>query len=270
MIGVSRGITSINGIFTVNVTGSNTFTLTGQSCSGTYTVDSAHVVVNALTAPVQPNRQEIVMVRPGEEVRRVAIHRAKIYNGGSLLGYFATPRASISRDARYIAFASNLGVPEQSSVWVADLGIPVATTRLTVKAVDAADTKAILNYDVPSGEGSATIQISASPSLSSPVVNAVDGSTGTSRQYVLTGLSAGPDYWYRITTGKFAAQGRFRTSSTLTGTALLQVTRGGGGTIQYGSTSALGLSSASPLSVTVNRGVHYYDAGAGVQAVVVR
>lgn len=270
MIGGSRGITSINGIFAVTVTGSNTFTLNGQTCSGTYTTDSAHVVLNALTAPVQPNRQEIVMVRPGEEVRRVAIHRSKIYNGGSLLGYYATPRASISRDARYIAFASNLGVPEQTSVWVADLGVPIATTRLTVKALDTADTKAVLNYDVPAGEGSATILISASPSLSGPVINAVDGAMAPSRQYVLTGLSAGTDYWYRITTGKFAAQGRFRTSSTLTGTALLQVARGGGGTIQYGPSSALGNSSASPLSVTVNRGVYYYDAGAGVQAVVVR
>jgi hypothetical protein len=270
MIGGGAGMDGINGIFTISVTGTTTFTLTGQSCSGVYTAGSAHVVINNPTAPTQPNRQEIVVARPGHEVRRVAIHRSKIYNGGSLLGYFATPRASISRDGRYIAFASNYGVPEHPSVWLADLGAPTTTTRLLVKAVDAASSQAVLNYEVPAGEAGATILVSASPSLSNPVVNAADGLSGTSRQYVLTGLAAQTDYWYRITTGRYATQGQFRTMAPLTGTSVLRVERGGGGSIQHGPTSSLGFTSASPLLVTVNRGLYYYNAGSGVQAVVVR
>jgi len=270
LIGGGLGTTGMNGVFSISVTGTNTFTLTGQTCSGSYTAGSAHVVPNTLTASTLPNRQEIVIVRPGEDVRRVAIHRTKMYNGGSLLGYFASPRASISRDGRYIAYASNYGIPELSSVWVADVSAPVTSTRLQVKNVDTADTKAVLNYAVPAGEGGATIVVSANPGLSNPVLNAADGLSGDARQFVVSGLSAQTDYWYRITTGRYATQGRFRTGSTLSGTATLRVERGGGGSIQYGPTSALGLSASSPLSVTVNRGVYYYNAGAGVQAIVVR
>ena len=210
------------------------------------------------------------MSRPGEEVRRVAIHRAKIYVGGALSGYYNTPRSSISRDGRYIAFASNLGVPEHPSVWLADTGAPHTTTRLTVKSVNTAGTKAILTYSVPAGQGAATVLISASPSLTSPVVNVSDGSTGQERQYVAAGLTMNTDYWYRVTTGEYTARGRFQTGGALSGAAELRVDRGGGGTVQHGSSPALGTSGASPLRVTVTRGVYYYDAGAGVQSVVVR
>ena len=271
LIGGAAGITSINGVFPITVTGSNTYTLTGHTCSGIYTAGSANSVLNAATATTQPNRQEIVMARPGHEVRRIAIHRAKIYdNGSSLIGYFASPRGSISRDGRYVAFAGNHGIPEASSVWVADTGISTATVRLAVHAVEEADTKAILNYTAPAGEGAATITVSMNPNLSSPLLSASDGLSTSSRQYVALGLTADTDYWYRITTGRFAAQGQFRTAAAMPGTGMLRVERGDGGIIQHGATTSLGSTGASPLEIAVTRGVYYYNAGGTTQAVVVR
>ena len=128
LIGGALGITSINGVFTITQTGSNTLTLDGHTCSGTYTANSAHIVDNVSSASSSPNRQEIVRVRPGEKVWRGAIHRAKTYNGGDLSSYWNSPRASISRDGRYIAFAGSFGIPEHPSVWVADLGVPEVTS----------------------------------------------------------------------------------------------------------------------------------------------
>lgn len=269
LIGGAAGITSINGVFTATVTGATTFTLDGHACAGTYTANSAHVVLNTASATTQPNRQEIVVSRPGQEVRRVAIHRSKIYSGGDLVGYFATPRASISRDGRYVAFASNFGIPEQPSVWIADTGVSQPTGRI-VATFSPADTAAIVNYSVPASQGAATILISASPTLTSPVVNTSDGLGGQARQYVATGLTAGTQYWYRITTGLYATRGTFTTTPTLSGTALLRITKGGGGTIQYGTTPSLGSSGASPLAVSIAKGVVYYNSGGGVQAVVNR
>lgn len=269
-IGGAAGITSINGVFTATVTGSNSLTLNGHTCTGSYTANSAHLARNAATATNWPNRQETVIVRPGEEIRRVAVHRTKMYSGGALLPYYNTPRGSISRDGRYIAFCSNLGVPENPSVWVADTGAPQTSTRIAVTAIDAADTKAIFNYNVPAGQAAATILISASPSLSSPVVNVSDGATAQNRQHVATGLTANTDYWYRVTTGEYTAKGRFQTGGPLSGTAALEIARGDGGAVQHGATVGLGSSGASPLRVTVTRGVYYYDTGAGPRAVVVR
>jgi hypothetical protein len=270
LIGGATGIIGINGVFTVTVTGPNNYTLNGRTCTGTYTANSANSVLNAATASQGPNRQEIVMVRPGHEIRRIAIHRTKIYdNGSTLLGYYATPRASISRDGRYVAFVSNMGIPESSSVYVADAGAPTATVRLAAGTVDEAGTKAILNYTAPAGESGATITVSVNPDLSSPVLSANDGLSSVSRQYVVTGLTANTDYWYRIATGRYAMQGQFRTAAVLLGTSLLRLERGGGGTIRHGPTTELGSSGASPLEITAARGVYYYNMGGATQAVVI-
>ncbi len=270
LIAGARGITSINGVFKITFTGATTFTLDGHGCTGSYVADSGHSTLNRANAPNRPNRQEIVVLRPGHEVRRIAVHRAKIYQGGDLLGYFAAPRASLSRDGQFIAFASNFGHPEHPSVWIADTGVPLATTRLLVKSVEVTDATAIFNYEVPAGEDGATILVSSNPSLTNPVVSEPDGSSDTSRQYVVSGLLPQTNYWYRITTGRYATQGQFRTEARASGSARLHIERGGGGTIQHGPTRALGSSANSPLSVTVSRGIYYYDAGAGVQAVKVR
>lgn len=271
LIGGASGITSINGVFTITVTGPNNYTLNGHTCTSGYTANSANSVPNVATALSKPNRQESIMARPGSEIRRLAMHRSKIYqNGSSLQGYFASPRASISRDGRYVAFASNYGIPEMPSIWVIDTDASITTARVALKGVDAADTKAIINYDVPAGEKAASITISASPDLTAPVVSVSDGGSAVSRQYVAAGLTADTMYYCRIHTGRYSVTGSFRTAPAITGTGTLRVQSGNGSMVQHGATAALGSSGASPLEVTVSRGVYYYNAGGGTQAVVVR
>jgi len=123
------------------------------------------------------------------------------------------------------------------------------------------------NYNVPASQGAATILISASPSLTSPVVNASDSLNALSRQYVATTNRRNrlllPHNGRRV-----SHTGRFQTVATLSSTGTLRLERGGGGTIQHGTTSALGSSGASPL--TPDKGVYYYNAGGGVTATVVR
>ena len=213
-IGGALGITSINGVWTITSTGASTFTLDGHNCTGTYTANSAHSATFAAFSNA-PNRQELVVLRPGQEIRRVAIHRNSMFDtgtgcaGGDHCSYFNSPRASISPNGRFLAYACNFGMLDGLGVCVADLGFDDAV-RLT-SAADPADTLAVLRYNVPADQGAATVLISASPSLTSPVVNAPDGLTAQSRQYVATGLTAATDYFYRVTAGAFSYTGRFRT-----------------------------------------------------------
>lgn len=210
------------------------------------------------------------MSRPGQEVRRLAIHRTKIYNGGALLNYYNTPRASVSRDGRYVAFGSNFGVPEHPSVWVVDTGASHTTTTVSA-TVAQADTSAILNYVVPAGQtGSATIIVSASPSLTSPVVSATDGLTTEGRQYVATGLTANTQYHFRISTIAYSRTGSFRTLPALSGTGRLQLSKGGGGSIAYGATSSLGSTCTSPCDIAPSKGLLYTDSTGVARAVVVQ
>ena len=272
-IGGALGITSINGAWTITSTGASTFSLDGHNCTGTYTANSAHSATFTAFSNA-PNRQELVVLRPGQEIRRVAIHRNSMFEvgtgcaNGDQCSYFNTPRASISPDGRYVGFACNFGMLGGGGVCVADLGFS-DDVRLTSE-ITAADTKALLTYRVPAGQGGGTVLISASPSLTTPLVNAPDGLTAQWRQYVATGLSAATDYFYRVTAGAFSYTGRFRTLPTLSGTGTLRIERGGGGTIQHGATASLGSSGASPLNLSPSRGVYYYNAGSGIVAAVVR
>ena len=130
LIGGSAGITDINGVWTITVTNANNYTLNGHTCGITYTPNSANSVLNVSTASDSPNRQESdVLLFDASVVRRSIIHRAKIYdNGSTLLGYYATPRASISRDGSWVSYESNYGIPEQPSAWVYSTAIPAAPT----------------------------------------------------------------------------------------------------------------------------------------------
>ena len=157
------------------------------------------------------------MVRPGSEVRRLAMHRAKTYgNGTDLLSYFQTPRASISRDGRFVAFASNYGIPEKPSVYVIDAGAPITSTRITLMGADVTGNSVALNYNMPAGEGPASITISENPELMDPVVTANDNSWDGIRQFVTPDLQGDKDYFYRIHSGQFSATGRFRTAGATT------------------------------------------------------
>ena len=80
LVGGAIGVTGVSGVSSVEVTEANTFALSGKSCSGTYQSGTGSYVLNTPTAPNSPNRGEIVVVRPGHEVRRVAHHHAKPYD----------------------------------------------------------------------------------------------------------------------------------------------------------------------------------------------
>ncbi|MFN0104521.1 MAG: hypothetical protein ACKV2U_20840 [Bryobacteraceae bacterium] len=215
LIGGATGAPSINGVFSVTALGPNTYGLNGHTCFIGYDSRSANSVKNIASAPSKPNRQEIIMARPGSEVRRLAIHRSKIYdNGSDLTGYYQSPRASISRDGRFVAFESNYGIPEQPSVYVVDAGAPITSTRIEVTSAEATATTVALNYNVPTGEGPASILVSESPELTDPILIANDNSSSESRQFVAAGLQGDKDYFYRIHSGRFSATGRFRTVSS--------------------------------------------------------
>lgn len=196
------------------------------------------------------------MVRPGQEVRRLAIHRAKLYgNGTDMLSYFQSPRSSLSRDGRFVAFASNQGIPEQPSVYIVDAGAPMVFTKIEVAGTDTTDTKAILNYTVPAGEGPATIRISASPELTNPVIDTADTPQDDGRQFIASGLQENTEYFYRIHSGLYSKTGRFR---TVTAAAMA------------GETEWNGDSKDGGAPRKVKRGIHYVKSGNRVKAVVVR
>ena len=268
VIGGANGITDINGVFRVTVTGPNTYTLNGQSCSSGYVAGTANSAKNVVTAPNKPNRQEIVMVRPGQEVRRLAIHRAKLYgNGTDMLSYYQSPRSSVSRDGRFVAFASNQGIPEQPSVYIVDAGAPMAGTRIDVTGADATATKVVLNYSVPAGEGPAKIRISATPDLMNPVVDAADTSQDELRQFIASDLQENTEYFYRIHSGRYSKTGQFRTvtAAAMAGETIWNIDSEAGEPVQQGTDAARG---TSPLKV--KRGIHYVKSGNRVKAVVVR
>jgi hypothetical protein len=166
LIGGATGMTGINGVFTITVTGPNDYMLNGNTCTSGYTANSANSVKNVATAGSKSNRQESIMTRPGSETRPAGHTPLEdLRKRFVATWYYASPRASISRDGRYVAYASNYGIPELASIWVIDAGASITTTRVALKGVDAADTKAVINYDVPAGETAALITISASPEL---------------------------------------------------------------------------------------------------------
>lgn len=268
---LGTGTSPMNAVHTVTVTNVNLYTIPIDCSSGyTYTANSAHSTLNTASAIDAPFRQEIMVTRIGQDMRRIAVHRTKTYEGGTLTAYAAAPRASISRDGSMIAYASNMGVPEHQSVYVAYTGI---TTAQSLKvSIDPSDTKAVINYVFPAGftVGAATVTISTLPSLLSPVVSASDGLTTQSRQYVATGLTADTLYYYRIAATNFTYAGQFRTLPTLSGTGRMTISKGNGGTVNYGTTSSLGSSCTSPCDLAPTRGVLYTDSTGGAKATVVR
>jgi hypothetical protein len=161
-----------------------------------------------------------------------------------------------------------MGNPEWPSVYILDAGVTYTSRMLA--SVDPLDTRAILNYTLTDGQGAATVTISASPTLTSPVVSASDGLTTPGRQYVATGLTASTLYYYRVQTTGYAFTGQFRTLAALSGTGRLQLSKGGGGTIGYGTTASLGTTCSSPCDIAPTRGLLYTDASGAARAVVVR
>jgi hypothetical protein len=257
----------LNDIFQITVVNTNAFTIPINCTGVTLSGGSAHVSLST-TLTNRPFRNELLLSKLGQWTRRLGIHRSRTYNGGSLIGYNSTPRASLSRDGRYVIYASNLGFTSRPSVFVLDTGI---TTTDDVKvALDVADTSVVFNYNTTKQAGIGSIVISTNPNLTSPVVNASDNTYGHVRQYVATGLSANTVYYYRIHVGLFSATGEFKTADAFAGNGRLQLSGNTGVTVNYGNSPSLGSNCTSPCDLTLTKGVWYTDIAKTIKATVVR
>jgi hypothetical protein len=147
----------------------------------------------------------------------------------------------------------------------------------TRAVVEPGDTFAVFRYVAPLADSSCTVAGSA------------DGLSGTSREYVLTGLSAGHPYDHEVVCGGVVSDAvtlGYSTLSAFSGTGALSLRLGSGSTevsIEHGASRSLGSSYTQPCSggcvVTIgslSKGLRYYrlrrDSGAWgpVRALIVR
>ncbi|MBL8236979.1 MAG: hypothetical protein JNM66_06145 [Bryobacterales bacterium] len=212
LIAGAKGVTSINGPSTVTVLSSTSFSINGRSCGGNYESNSASVVRNIQKAAPLPFRDEIIISRPGHEFRRIAVHRARLYeNNVNLTPYYQSPKATLSPDGRFVAFISNMGLPENASVWIGTTGIS-SSSRVVVQSIPTPSNRWTIGYKVPAGEFTAQVVISTEPDLSNPIYRNGDGQVSEIRALQLPSLLSGKRYYYRISTGKYSTTGDFGTS----------------------------------------------------------
>jgi hypothetical protein len=129
----------------------------------------------------------------------------------------------------------------------------------------------VLNYNVPMGEGPASVIIGESPELTDPIVTANDDSWTETRQFVTAGLQENRDYFYRIHSGRFSTTACFRTASVSVVEGETNQGADGGDEVysRCGSSPAL-LGRPEVAPVSVKRGVDYLRAGKSVNAGVIR
>jgi len=84
--------------------------------------------------PVDPLRNSIIVTEWGKKPRIIANH-----GSNAMADYWATPRASISRDGKYVAYVSNMGAKKPASVYVVPTTAKPPTTaqRLTDDQVES-------------------------------------------------------------------------------------------------------------------------------------
>jgi hypothetical protein len=228
----TEGNTCINGKWAITKIADNQFSIpVNCSGAGAYVANSG-VVVNAdpvLTS--RAYRNEMIITRPGEEVRRVAVHRARMLGNtfnsthGQVSYYGYSPKSSISYDGCYIAFMSNMGDPSANSAYIAETGF-CPSQMMSVRSIQPTPSGAILNYALPANV-SCTILASHNIDFSSPFASSIsDGQSGLSRTLVLTGGTANSDTWVRWQCGLYTASRYFRTLPSLSGAGLLQLNLG--------------------------------------------
>ncbi|MEQ1948711.1 MAG: hypothetical protein ABL995_16095 [Bryobacteraceae bacterium] len=124
-VGEMRGV---NGVHKLRVLDRRTVVLDGQACSGRYGQRKGHAAESRPWAPMAPGRDWIVHTRLDREARPILIHRSKLWaEHGDLSFYWASPRAGLSRDGRFIGFGSNLGLPELNSIYWTEAEITETT-----------------------------------------------------------------------------------------------------------------------------------------------
>lgn len=122
--------TGINGVWTATITSTTQLTIP-TTCPGSYTPNSGTVALNVSSTADYPNRNEIIVTWLGNAVYRIAQTRNKAWaDNAGLYFYYSLPFAGISRDGRYVAFNSNMGVPEQTSVYIVETGLGGSTGSL--------------------------------------------------------------------------------------------------------------------------------------------
>jgi hypothetical protein len=169
------------------------------------------------TGAQNDNRGQIQIWRPGRQVHRIAMHRSVVWNdvpGTGISSYGSTPRASISRDGRYVAFNSNWGALDfdGESVYIIQTGLGAPENQITVKSLTPGTNAAVLNYDIPNGQACA-IEVSADPTFQNPVESFTDAAGTVTRSTPLGHgtLAAGTSYWMRMQCGLEVESKDFRT-----------------------------------------------------------
>ncbi len=165
-----------------------------------------------------PNRSQIQVWRPGRQVHRIGMHRTVTWNdlpAFNISAYESTPRASLSRDGRFVAFTSNWGSLDIDgpSVYVAETGLGLARESLLIKNVVPGRTRAAISYDIASGR-SCSIELSTDPIFATLTELASDSGPATSRTTHLgrsIPLAADSQYWLRLTCGLEVETTSFRT-----------------------------------------------------------
>lgn len=137
VIGSAVGNTCINGVWTIANVTTDTFELSGSTCSGAgaYNADSGYVAAGTVPASTPPNRQTIFLAVPGTNgyVKPLAQHRSKPFTASGGDTPFqaccdSSPRAAISYDGSMILFASNMGVPERPSLYMIETGYAIPSS----------------------------------------------------------------------------------------------------------------------------------------------
>ena len=210
-IGGGGGVTNLNGVKPVQVVDARTLSLTG-ACTGNYGAQKAYVAEAKQWSADSPNRDEVVVIRLDGEVRRVAMHRSKRWaDQGDINAYWSSPRASISRDGAFVAFSSNLGLPEPNSVFWAEVD---QTGEVKNAKVESLDRQALLSW-----EGSEAVAVLVSSRYDmEDLVFSYRHFLGETMQRWIDGLMPDSDYFFQIVGDNGAWFGSFRTLDTPLGT----------------------------------------------------
>jgi hypothetical protein len=205
VIGGVGEMSGVNGISTVRAIDARTFALEGRTCSGRYQLKLGHATEAKQWTPTSPNRDEVIVTRLDGEVRRVAIHRSRLWaEHGDLNLYWASAQAGISRDGRYVGISSNLGLPESNSVLWAEVDLSAEISAVSAES-RARDT--VLRWEGPED---ALVQVSANRDMESLVFTR-KYSAGQPREHVIEGLAPGTFYYYQVLGSNSAARGTFTT-----------------------------------------------------------
>ena len=226
------GWACLNGLWNATPVAGNLITIPANCPTATGSLDKVLLgdAAQPFSGILNANRSQIQVFRPERQIQRVAMHRSIPWNdipGTGINNYWATPRASISRDGQYVAFNSNWGGLDFDgpSVYVAATGLGVTANAITFKSLTPAKTSAALSYTA--GTQSCKIELSSDPGFQKILETYTDAVTSGTRSYTMgrsTALKSATNYWVRMQCGQEVESAYFRTSSGTSGTSVASVT----------------------------------------------